>query len=60
MKTERPNVQCKLDFFLANQSVANITTPSEIHPGYKTDHSMITLEISLHWNPGSREYGNLF
>lgn len=30
VKTERPNVQCKLDFFLANQSVANITTQSTL------------------------------
>ena len=50
-RRRRPKVQCRLDFFLANQNVANITTLLEIHPGYKTDHSMITLKIPLHRNP---------
>ena len=40
----------RLDFFLVNQSVANITTLSNIYPGYKSDHSMITLKLSLHSN----------
>ena len=37
-----PNVQCRLDFFLISQSV--------IHQGYKSDHSMIILKLSLHSN----------
>ena len=45
-----PNVQCRLDFFLISQSVANITALSDIHPGYKSDHSMIILKLSLHSN----------
>ena len=44
------NVQCRLDFFLISQSVANITALSDIHPGYKSDHSMIILKLSLHSN----------
>ena len=45
-----PKIRCRLDFFLVNQSVFNITTLSEIYPGYKSDHSMITLKLSLHSN----------
>ena len=50
-RRRRPKVQGRLDFFLVNQSVANITTLSDIYPGYKSDHSMITLKLSLHSNP---------
>ena len=46
----RPKVRCRLDVFLVNQSVANITAVSDIHPGYKSDHSTIALKISLHSN----------
>ena len=50
-RRSRPKVKCRLDVFLVNQSVANITAFSDIYPGYKTDHSMITLKLSLHSNP---------
>ena len=38
-----PKVQCRLDFFLISQSVANIAALSDFHPGYKSDHSMIIV-----------------
>ena len=50
-RRRRPKVQCRLHFFLVNQSVANITTLSDIYPGCKCDHSMITLTFSVHSNP---------
>ena len=46
-----PRIQCRLDFFLVSQSTANITTFADIVPGYKTDHSMITVRLSLHSIP---------
>ena len=50
-RQHRPRIQCRLDFFLVSQSTVNITTLTDIVPGYKTDHSMITLRLSLHSNP---------
>ena len=50
-RQHRPRIQCRLDFFLVSQSTVNITTLTDIIPGYKTDHSMITLHLSLHSNP---------
>ena len=46
----QPKVQCRLDFFLISQSVIGDVTNTDIVPGYKTDHSMITLDLSLHAN----------
>ena len=46
----------QLDFFLVSQSIATITQTVDIVPDYKTDHSMITLIISLH----SSQRGNGF
>ena len=48
--TLQPKVQCRLDFFLISQSVIGDVTNTDIVPGYKTDHCMITLDLSLHAN----------
>ena len=37
-RQRHPKVQCRLDFFLVSQSIANTTTHAEISPGYKSDH----------------------
>ena len=50
-RQRHPRIQCRLDFFLVSQSAVNITTSADIVPGYKTDHSMISLHLSLHSNP---------
>jgi len=50
-RQRHPKVQCRLDFFLVSQSIAYTTTHAEISPGGKSDHSMITLKISIHSNP---------
>jgi len=47
----QPTVHCRLDFFLTSQSLLGSITSANILPGFKTDHSMITLNISLHSNP---------
>ena len=49
-RQRQPKFQCRLDFFLISQSVIGDVTNADIVPGYKTDHSMITLDLSLHTN----------
>ena len=45
-RQRRPEVHSRLDFF----SIDCNTIDAEIIPGYKTDHSMITIKVSLHSN----------
>ena len=47
----QPTVHCRLDFFLTSQSLLGSIISANILQGFKTDHSMITLNISLHSNP---------
>ena len=54
-RQKKPEVHCRLDFFLVNQTTFCNTVSADISPGYKTDHFMITLQISLHSN--NREPG---
>ena len=58
-RRKTPEIHCRLDFFLVNQSVATITKSADIVPGYKTDHSMITLYISLHSNQRGKGFWKL-
>ena len=51
-RRKTPEIQCRLDFFLVSQSIATITQTVDIVPGYKTDHSMITLIISAFQSKG--------
>ena len=57
-RRKSPEIHCRLDFFLVSQSVATITQTVDIVPGYKTDHSMITLIISLHSNQRGMVFGS--
>jgi len=50
-RQRHPKVRCPLDFFLISQSAVNITSLADLVPGYKTDHSVITLSLLLHSNP---------
>ena len=43
-------VHCRLDFFLVSQSLFCNITDADISPGYKTDHSLISLSLSIHLN----------
>ena len=53
------DIHCRLDFFLVSQtSICNITQ-ADIIPGFKTDHSMITLSLSLHSNPRGNGFWKL-
>lgn len=40
-----PLQQSRLDFFLISESICNKYLNADILPGYRTDHSMITLEL---------------
>ena len=58
-RRNQPKVHCRLDFFLVSQSSSCNVTHADIVPGYKTDHSMITLNLSLHSNPRGNGFWKL-
>ena len=41
----------RLDFFLTSDSLSSAITKADILPGYKTDHSLITLHLANNTNP---------
>jgi len=52
-------VYCTLHFFFVSQSSICNPTQADIIPGFKTDHSMITLSLSLHLNPRGNGFWKL-
>jgi len=42
-----PLQQSRLDFFLISENICNNTVDVEIQPGYRTDHSLITLDMNF-------------
>ena len=50
-RRKKPDIQCRLDFFLTSQSLISKINTWDIVPGYKTDHSMITMAIVTNSNP---------
>ena len=58
-RQKKPEIQCRLDFFLINQCTFYNIINAEILAGYKTDHSMITLQISLRSNTRGRGFWKL-
>ena len=49
-RRKNPDIQCRLDFFLISSSLYTDISETDILPGYKTDHSLVTLAIDLHTN----------
>ena len=49
-RQNQPVIHCRLDFFLVSESSLCDVTHADIFPGFKTDHSMITLSVALHSN----------
>ena len=49
-RRKKPNIQCRLDFFLVSNTIGTNVIETDILPGYKTDHSLITLSLSTHSN----------
>ena len=58
-RRKHPDISCRLDFFLVSESLTCDITHSDIVPRFKTDHSMITLTISLHCNPRGNGFWKL-
>ena len=44
-RQKKPEIHRRLDFFLHNQCIFCNTIDAEVLAGYKTDHSMTTLQI---------------
>ena len=49
-RRQKPEIHCRLDFFLASQSLTCSVTNSDKLAGFKTDHSLITIKLALHSN----------
>ena len=49
-RRKKPEVHCRLDFFLVSQGLMCNVTRANISVGYKTDHSLITIKMALHSN----------
>ena len=50
-RRRRPEIYCRLDFFLMSRSLMCNVTHTDILVGFKTDHSMVTIQVALHTNP---------
>jgi len=51
-----PFQQSRLDYFLVTDAVSRYVTDADIKPGYRTDHSIITLTLQF----GDEEKRNMF
>ena len=61
-RQRQPEIHCRLDFFLVSQSILGMRlqySHTDIIPGFKTDHSLITLSLSLHSNPRGNGFWKL-
>ena len=58
-RRRKPEIRCRLDFFLISSDLICDTNLADIVPGYKTDHSMILLRIALHHNPRGKGFWKL-
>ena len=59
-RQNQPVIHCRLvDFFLVSESSLCDVTHADILPGFKTDHSMITLNVALHSNPRGNGFWKL-
>ena len=52
-------VFCRLDFFLISYGITKNITKSDIHPGYKSDHSLISIIFKPFLNPSGRGFWKL-
>ena len=50
-RRKKPEIHCRLDFFLTSASLSPAVTKADILAGYKTDHSLITLHLANNNNP---------
>ena len=47
----KPEIHSRLDFFLVSASLTPTIRNADILPGYKTDHSLITIHLANNNNP---------
>ena len=52
-------IHCRLDFFLVSQSLMCYVIGAHITMGFKTDHSMIVIDVALHSNERGPGYWKL-
>ena len=50
-RSNKPEIHCRLDFFLISSSLSTDALEADILPGFKTDHSLITLSLTTKTNP---------
>jgi len=50
-RRNKPEIHCRLDFFLISSSLSTDALEADILPGLKTDHSLITLSLGTKTNP---------
>ena len=50
-RQNRPEIHCRLDFFLVSLSIAGRISNADILPGCKADHSMCKIDINYHSHP---------
>ena len=57
----KPEVHCRLDYFMISSSLTTAITKADILPGYnyKTDHSLITIHLASNSNPRSPGFWKL-
>ena len=55
----RPEVHCRLDFFLVNLSIAGRVSNADILPAYKTDHSLCKIDIKVKIKKMKNEEANI-
>ena len=46
-RKKSPCKQARLDFFLISKNLSQFIKKSEIWPSYRSDHSMVTLELNF-------------
>ena len=50
-RKRKPKIHCRLDFFLISSSLLGNVTNANILPGFKTDHSMVSIHLKTNQNP---------
>ena len=47
----KPEVHCRLDYVMISSRLTTAITNADILPGYKSDHSLITIHLAWNNNP---------
>ncbi len=55
-RQSKPLIQCRLDFFLTSISLFGNIDKIKIIPGFKSDHSIVTMQIEFHNQPRGKGF----